>query len=231
MPEKLKVELSTDATVLRTGKTHRPSISRPTSSTARRPRAHGSRATCASRSTPIPSRPSPSTPSARRRSARTYEPPLITLTGPETDDKGKSKIDWAGDQVKDTDLPLRAQITARVFEPGNGRATKTDKSLPLRTRDVYLGIQPDLRRPLRPRRHRHRLRRRGASTPTASRSRDAVEYSIERITYDYQWYQSDGRWRWQSITARARDRCRHAGSSRPTRRSTSPSACNGARIA
>ena len=44
--------------------------------------------------------------------------------------------------MKDTSLPLRAQITARVFEPGNGRATKTEKSLPLRTRDVYLGIRP-----------------------------------------------------------------------------------------
>ena len=29
---------------------------------------------------------------------------------------------------------------------------------------------------------------------------DSVDYSIVRITYDYQWYQSDGRWRWQSTT-------------------------------
>src|SRR5262249_51634073 len=36
-----------------------------------------------------------------------------------------------------------------------------------------------------------------------------VEYSIERIIYDYQWYQSDGRWRWQSIT---RERAVDSGS-------------------
>ena len=31
-------------------------------------------------------------------------------------------------------------------------------------------------------------------------ARLVVDYSIVRITYDYQWYQSDGRWRWQSMT-------------------------------
>ena len=63
-------------------------------------------------------------------------PPLITLSAPDTDDKGKTQLEWAGDQVKDTALPLKALIQARVFEPGNGRATKTDKTLPLRSRDL-----------------------------------------------------------------------------------------------
>src|SRR6185503_12262391 len=132
--------------------------------------------------------------------SKNYEPPLITLTGPDTDDKGKSTIEWAGDQVKDTSLPLRAQLTARVFEPGNGRATKTEKSLPLRTRDVYLGIRPNFD---------GRYAREGADTgfdivalgPDGKQIADNVEYSLERITYNYQWYLSDGRWRWQSVTA------------------------------
>ena len=45
-------------------------------------------------------------------------------------------------QVKDTVLPLRAQLQARVFEPGGGRATRADKTVPMRTRNVYLGIRP-----------------------------------------------------------------------------------------
>ena len=72
--------------------------------------------------------------------------------------------------MKDTGLPLRAQLTARVFEPGNGRATKTDKTLPLRTRDVYLGIRPTFEGRYAREGTDTELRHRRASTPTASRS-------------------------------------------------------------
>ena len=130
-----------------------------------------------------------------------FEPPLITLTAPDTDDKGKSKIEWAGDKVKETALPLRGQVQVRVFEPGNGRATKNDKTLPLRTREVYLGIRPTFE---------GRYAREGAETEFdlvavdaegKQVARPSVDYKIERITYSYQWYQSDGKWRWQSIQA------------------------------
>ena len=130
-----------------------------------------------------------------------FEPPLITLTAPDTDDKGKSKIEWAGDKVKETALPLRGQVQVRVFEPGNGRATKNDKTLPLRTREVYLGIRPTFE---------GRYAREGAETEFdlvavdaegKQVARPSVDYKIERITYSYQWYESDGKWRWQSIQA------------------------------
>src|SRR5262249_12293791 len=71
-----------------------------------------------------------------------FEPPLITLDAPNTDDHGKSQFEGSGETVPDTALPLKAQMEVRVFEPGNGRATKTDKTLPLRTRDEYIGIHP-----------------------------------------------------------------------------------------
>ena len=72
---------------------------------------------------------------------KAFEPPFMTLKAPDTDARGKSRLEWAGD-IKDTALPLRAQVQARVFEPGGGRATKTEKTLPMRTRDAYLGIRP-----------------------------------------------------------------------------------------
>ncbi len=130
-----------------------------------------------------------------------FEPPLITLSAPDTDQAGKSKLEWAGDKVKETALPLRGQMQVRVFEPGNGRATKNDKTLPLRTRDVYLGVRPAFD---------GRYAREGATTEfdlvavDASGkqiARPAVEYMIERMTYSYQWYQVDGKWRWQSVNA------------------------------
>ena len=53
---------------------------------------------------------------------KAFEPPFITLKAPDTDATGKTRFEWGGD-IKDTPLPLRAQIQARVFEPGGGRAT------------------------------------------------------------------------------------------------------------
>ncbi|HEY2874667.1 MAG TPA: MG2 domain-containing protein, partial [Reyranella sp.] len=199
VPEKLKVELSTDATVLRTGKTAAFDVSADFLYGAP---ASGLKVESDLRvivdPNPFPAFAAYDFGSQDER--KNYEPPLITLTGPDTDDKGKSKIEWAGDQVKDTGLPLRAQLTARVFEPGNGRATKTEKSLPLRTRDVYLGIKSNFD---------GRYAREGVDTgfdivalgPDGKQISDSVEYSLERITYNYQWYLTDGHWRWQSVTA------------------------------
>jgi hypothetical protein len=199
VPEKLKVELSSDATILRTGKTTAFDLSADFLYGAP---ASGLKVESDLRVTVDPN-PFPAFAAytfGGQDERKNYEPPLITLTGPDTDDKGKSKIEWAGDQVKDTALPLRAQLTARVFEPGNGRATKTEKSLPLRTRDVYLGIKPSFD---------GRYAREGTDTgfdivalgADGKQIADSVEYSLERITYNYQWYLSDGRWRWQSVTA------------------------------
>lgn len=127
-----------------------------------------------------------------------FEPPFMTLNGTETDQTGKSRLEWGGDGVKDTVLPLRAQIQARVFEPGGGRATKTETSLPVRTRNVYLGIRPAFE---------GRYAREGATTEFDLVAVDAdgkqvarptIQYRLERLDYSYQWYQVDGRWRWQS---------------------------------
>ena len=96
-------------------------------------------------------------------------------------------------------MPLRAQLQARVFEPGGGRATKTDKTLPMRTRNAYLGIRPTFE---------GRYAREGTETEfdivavdAAGKqiARQGIEYKVERTDWDYQWYQVDGRWRWHSI--------------------------------
>ncbi len=130
-----------------------------------------------------------------------FEPPFVTLNGTPTDDKGKSRLEWQPEKIRDTALPLKVQLQARVFEPGNGRATKTDKTLPLRTRQVYLGIRPAFD---------GRYAQEGVDTAFDLVAADAegrqvarptVEYKIERILHSYQWYQTDGgRWRWQTIT-------------------------------
>ena len=129
-----------------------------------------------------------------------FEPPFIELKGENTDQAGKSSLEWAGDLAKETVLPLRAQIQARVFEPGGGRATKAEKVMPVRTRDTYIGVRPTFE---------GRYSREGVDTEFdvvavdaagSQVARPSVEYRIERITNAYQWFQVDGRWRWQSVT-------------------------------
>ncbi|HZP99084.1 MAG TPA: alpha-2-macroglobulin [Reyranella sp.] len=200
VPEKLKVELTPDAPLLRTGK--------PTRFAVQADFLYGAPASGLSVESDmrITVDPQPFANYAKysfglEKAREKYEPPLVTLNAADTDEKGKSQIEWSGDGIKDTGLPLKAQIEARVFEPGNGRATKTDKTLPLRTRDAYIGIRPVFD---------GRYAQEGADTQFDLVAVDAegkpialpsADYKIERIVYSYQWYQQDGRWRWQSIVS------------------------------
>jgi hypothetical protein len=199
VPEKLKIELSSAAPILRAGK--------PNTFTIAADFLYGAPAAGLNTETEMSVTVDPSPfpafakydfgPEAERRK---FEPPLVTLTPPATDESGKSRVDWPGDGIKDTVLPLRAQIQARVFEPGNGRSTKTDLGLPLRTRDTYIGVRPAFE---------GRYSSEGSDTAFdvvavdsdgKQVARRAVDYTIEHITYAYQWYQVDGRWRWQGIS-------------------------------
>jgi len=200
VPEKLKVELTSDAPLLRTGKTNTFSIAADFLYGAP---AAGLTVESDLRVS-VDDQPFPAFADytfGLENAKRKFEPPLITLTAPDTDEAGKSKLEWSGEKVPDTALPLKAQMEVRVFEPGNGRATKTDKTLPLRTRDAYIGIRPTFE---------GRYATEGADTEFdlvavdvegKQIARPSVDYKIERITYSYQWYQSDGRWRWQTIAS------------------------------
>ncbi|CAN5891865.1 alpha-2-macroglobulin family protein [soil metagenome] len=128
---------------------------------------------------------------------KAFEPPMITLKAPDTDATGKTRIEWSGG-VSDTPLPLRAQVQVRVFEPGGGRATKTEKTMPVRARNAYLGIRPTWE---------GRYSQEGTETEfdivaldAAGKqiARPAIQYRVERTDWNYQWYEVDGRWRWQA---------------------------------
>ena len=199
IPEKLKVELSSEAPILRTGKVNVFTIAADFLYGAPASDLNVEsdlRVAVDSRPFPAFARYSFGLEAEREK----FEAPLITLEAPTTDDKGKSRIEWRTDKVADTALPLRVEMQARVFEPGNGRATKTEKSLPLRTRNVYLGVRPTFE---------GRYAREGVDTEFEIVAVDAdgkqiarpgVRYKIERIVHSYQWYHNDGRWRWQTIT-------------------------------
>jgi uncharacterized protein YfaS (alpha-2-macroglobulin family) len=198
VPEKLKVELTSEQPILRTGQVNNFSISADFLYGAP---AAGLTAEADMRVTaddqPFADFTAYTFGSEKERSK--FEPPFITLTAPDTDAAGKTKLEWGGDKVKDTVLPLRAQIQARVFEPGGGRSTKADKSVPVRTRNVYLGIRPGFDDQYAPEGVDTTFDIVAVDALGKQIARPSVEYRIERIEYAYQWYQVDGRWRWQSI--------------------------------
>jgi uncharacterized protein YfaS (alpha-2-macroglobulin family) len=197
VPEKLKVELTSDRPILRPGQTNGFGIQADFLYGAP---ASGLTVTASMRVV-VDDQPFPDLSAYQfglESQRRSFEPTFIEFTGPDTDAAGKSRLVWGGDKVKDTVLPLRGQVLAEVFEPGGGRATRTDLSVPIRTRNVYLGIRPTFE---------GRYSREGADTgfdivavDAAGKqiARPAVQYRLERIDYAYQWYQVDGRWRWQS---------------------------------
>jgi uncharacterized protein YfaS (alpha-2-macroglobulin family) len=199
VPEKLKVELTADQPVLRTGKANSFGVAADFLYGAP---ASGLTVESDLRVT-VDDQPFPAFGKyvfGLEAEKKKFEPPLITLTAPETDARGKSRFGWSGEKVPDTALPLRAQMEVRVFEPGNGRATKTDKTLPVRTRDEYIGIRPAFD---------GRYAAEGADTAFdlvavdaegKQIARPSIDYKIERITYNYQWYQSEGHWHWQTVT-------------------------------
>jgi uncharacterized protein YfaS (alpha-2-macroglobulin family) len=129
---------------------------------------------------------------------KAFEPPFLTLKAPDTDATGKTRMDWAGD-VKDTPLPLQGQLQARVFEPGGGRATRTEKTMPVRTRNVYLGIQPTFEGSYAREGIQTEFNLVAVDAAGKQVARPSVEYQVERTDWNYQWYEVDGRWRWQSI--------------------------------
>ena len=70
----------------------------------------------------------------------------------------------------------------------------------MRTRDAYIGVRPAFE---------GRYSREGTETgfdvvavdrEGKQVARAAVDYTIEHISYAYQWYVVDGRWRWQGIS-------------------------------
>ena len=65
----------------------------------------------------------------------TFEGTQVTMNVPETDAAGKTQATAAIDELKETSLPLKADINIAIFEPG-GRTTSDQVSLPVRTRET-----------------------------------------------------------------------------------------------
>ncbi len=125
-----------------------------------------------------------------------FDERLIQLPGTVTDGTGHADLMLRLTDEPDTTLPLRARIVASVADPG-GRMVREGFTLPVRLRDVYLGLKPQFEN-----------RRAGAGERVAF---DAVAvnalgqrigiqgitWQIVREDWSYDWYLDGGNWRWR----------------------------------
>jgi uncharacterized protein YfaS (alpha-2-macroglobulin family) len=121
-----------------------------------------------------------------------FEEKMLDLGSTVTDGAGKALLNVSSDEAGDTAIPLKATITASVFEPG-GRPVRESLFLKVRTKPTYLGVKID---------------QGDGDTPSVSldviavngqgqRKVAAATYTLIAENWDYDWFQQDGHWQWR----------------------------------
>ena len=113
-----------------------------------------------------------------------------------TDGQGRAQLSLELPDEPETSLPLRARMIASVADPG-GRVVRESFTVPVRLRDLYLGLSPQFEN-----------RRAGEGervgfdliAVNAAGRRQAVrglQWQIVREDWSYDWYLDGGEWRWR----------------------------------
>jgi uncharacterized protein YfaS (alpha-2-macroglobulin family) len=102
------------------------------------------------------------------------------------------------DTLPETSLPLRADMTISVYEPG-GRTTSDQVSLPVRTRDTLIGVRPGFQ-------WNSVQENTPANFEVIALDERGRQKAVSNVTWelvfediDYRWYQVDNDWRYERI--------------------------------
>ncbi len=128
----------------------------------------------------------------------TFQGTQLTMAVNETDAEGKTKATALIETLPETSLPLRADMTIAIYEPG-GRTTSGKVSLPVRTRDTLIGVRPGFQwnsvQENTPANFEViALDERGRQKAVSNVSWELVFEDI-----DYRWYQVDNDWRYERV--------------------------------
>jgi uncharacterized protein YfaS (alpha-2-macroglobulin family) len=121
---------------------------------------------------------------------------FFQLPGTVTDGTGAAQLSMQLPSEPDVSVPLRARMIASVADPG-GRVVREGFEVPVRLRDIYLGLSPQFEN-----------RRAGAGERVAydliALNADGrrvavrgVQWQIVREDWNYDWYLDGGTWRWR----------------------------------
>ncbi len=123
---------------------------------------------------------------------------MESLNGGETDDTGTATLPVYLPQVEDPHRPLEARVTVRVAE-GSGRPVERQVTKAVTSAEPMIGVKP-LFDGVAPEggEARFQLLAVQGETPVAL----PVKWTVSRVQYDYQWYQSYGNWSWEPVVSR-----------------------------
>ncbi len=136
-----------------------------------------------------------------------FSPSVETLQVDASDKDGKGVVTGALPGDLQSSTPLSADIRVSLFEPG-GRTTTEQVSVPVRAKPVYLGLKGSTSDDAVPENSVAKFSLVALDAKGEPVARDGLEYSFVREDIDYQWYQVEGEWRYETVM---RERLLEAG--------------------
>ncbi|MBL9064080.1 alpha-2-macroglobulin family protein [Tabrizicola sp.] len=124
---------------------------------------------------------------------------MASLNGAETDEAGNAVVPVYLPMIEDPHRPLEARVTIRVAE-GSGRPVEREVTKVVASEDPMIGVKP-LFDGVAPEggEARFQIVAVDGETPVAL----PVKWTVSRVDYDYQWYQSYGNWSWEPVVSRS----------------------------
>ncbi len=120
-----------------------------------------------------------------------------TLEMADTDEAGQTRVTGAVPADVVTSLPLRADIGIAVREPG-GRATGEHVFVPVRTRDLYLGIKPRFESSV-PNGQPAQFEILAVDAKGTPMPRAGLRYRVLKDVSTWQWHRIEGRWQYERV--------------------------------
>ncbi|MEY4964633.1 MAG: hypothetical protein RL274_216 [Pseudomonadota bacterium] len=123
----------------------------------------------------------------------------ISLTVPNTDAAGITTVSGNTGALADTTLPLKASVRISIHEPG-GRTTDKSLDIPIRTHDAAIGIRPVFEGGSVPENARADFEAIALDAEGKRIALSGLTVSWVREDTNYQWFQTNGEWRYQPTT-------------------------------
>ncbi|HWA92928.1 MAG TPA: alpha-2-macroglobulin [Rhizomicrobium sp.] len=129
----------------------------------------------------------------------TFSDVSITMNVPDSDATGVTTATASIGDLAETTLPLKAMIKVSIHEPG-GRTTSKTVDVPVRTRDVFIGIRPEFDGWSVAENSRAGFQAVALNGEGKRISLGGLTYSWVKEQTTYQWFQEDGTWKYKSVT-------------------------------
>jgi uncharacterized protein YfaS (alpha-2-macroglobulin family) len=123
----------------------------------------------------------------------------VDLTVPQTDAAGITTVTGNTGALADTTLPLKATVRISIHEPG-GRTTDKTTDIAIRTHDVAIGIRPDFDGGQVAENARAGFQAIALDADGKRIALQGLTVSWVREDTTYQWFQTNGEWKYQPTT-------------------------------